>query len=271
MFFLEIFQYQFMVKALIIGSVLSILCAFIGQTIVLKRLSMVGDALSHTSLVGVAVALLFGFNPILGAIIATILSAFAIEFLRKHFKQYSEISIAILMATGIGLAGNLSAFIKNGSSFESFLFGSLVTISDFEFYLVLVISFVVLALLIFFYKELFFIAFDEEAAKLAGVNTSLVNTLFTFVAALTIALASRTVGSLIVSSLLVLPVASSLQVAKSYKHSLFLSIVFSLISTLIGIFLSFYTPLKPGATIVLLSSFGVLLSVLFKQIKNKRA
>lgn len=261
MFILEIFQYQFMVKALILGLVLSVLFASIGQTVVLKRLSMVGDALSHASLVGVACGLLLNFNPILGAMLATILSAFAIEVLRKYFLKYSEISISILLAGAIGLAGNLSAFIKNGVSFDSFLFGSIVTISDFEFWFVLGISIVVLILLFLFQKELFFLAFDEEAARLAGVPSLFVNALFTFVTALTIAVAARTVGSLIVSSLLVLPVAASLQLAKSYKHSVFLSILFSLCSTLIGLLLSFYTPLKPGATLVLIATLFVLLAL----------
>lgn len=267
--FLSVFQYSFMVKAFIIGLVISVLTACIGMTVVLKRLSMVGDALSHFSLSGVAIGLLLGYNPVLAAIIATIIAAFFIEILRKNFPRYSEISIAIVLSLGIGLAGNLSGFLSSASNFNSFLFGSIVTVSDFEFKLVLVISLIVIISSILFYKELFFITFDEESARLNGLPVFTINTIFTFLTALTISIASRTIGALIISSLLVLPVAASILIAKSYKQSFIISICLNCLYTFFGLYLSFILNLKPGATIVLLAVVSLFLIIIKNHFQSK--
>ena len=141
---MEIFQYAFMRRAFIVGIILAIIIPCIGVTVVLKRLSMMGDALSHSSLAGVTIGLLLGINPVLGAMISCIVAAFGIEIIRKKIPQHAEIAIAIIMSTGIGIAGVLSGFVKNTANFNSFLFGSIVAISDFELYLVIGIGLVVL-------------------------------------------------------------------------------------------------------------------------------
>ena len=132
-----IFEYAFMRKAFAVGILLAIIVPCIGIIVVLKRLSMIGDALSHSSLAGIAAGLVFNINPILGAIIASLASAFSIEFIRKKLPKYSEMSIAIIMSAGVGLAGVLSGFVKDSAAFNSFLFGSIVAITDFELYMVL--------------------------------------------------------------------------------------------------------------------------------------
>lgn len=265
----EIFQYSFMLRAFAVGIIVAALTASIGMIIVLRNLSMVGDALSHASLAGVAVGLVGGFNPIVGAIGAAVFSAFSIEYLRKVFHHYSEISIAVLLSAGIGLAGNLSGFIKKAANFNSFLFGSIVAISDFEFYLVIGVGVIVLALSYLFYKELFFITFDEEGAVLAGIPVRFINALFTLFTALTIAIAARTVGSLVVSSLLVLPVATALQIARSYRQTSLISHMLSIGYTVIGLIASYYLNLKPGATIVLVSVAGLLLTLAINAVHKK--
>ena len=151
---MDIFQYAFMQRAFAVGIMLAVIIPCIGVVVVLKRLSMIGDALSHTSLAGVAAGLVFGINPILGAIVISIIAALGIEFIRKRIPKFSEMSIAIIMSAGIGLAGVLSGFVKNAANFNSFLFGSIVAISDFEMYLVAVISFFVLLAFILLYMSL---------------------------------------------------------------------------------------------------------------------
>src|SRR3712207_2177713 len=151
-------QYEFMQKAFLVGILLAIIVPCIGSFVVLKRLSMMGDALSHASLSGVAFGLLLGWNPLIGAFIACVLAAFGTEFLRKKIPQYSEISIAIITSFGIGLAGVLSSFIKNATSFHSFLFGSIVAISKTELCLIGFVSLIVILLFLCFYKELCYIA-----------------------------------------------------------------------------------------------------------------
>lgn len=262
---LSIFQYEFMQKAFIVGLLVAIITPCIGVVVVLKRLSMMGDALSHTSLAGVTAGLAGGFNPVLGAVVFSVASAFGIEQIRKAFPKYSEIAIAIILSTGIGLAAILSGFTKGSANLNSFLFGSIVAINDFELYLVIGLSVVVILAVILLYKELFYCTFDEESARLAGIPVKTVNFLFTLLTAITISVSSRTVGTLIISSLMVLPVACAMQVAGSYKQTVFLSVLFSVFFTIAGLFISYYANLKPGGTIVLL---GVICLILILFLKN---
>lgn len=264
---MSIFAYDFMQRAFIVGLLLAVIIPCIGMVVVLKRLSMMGDALSHTSLAGVAGGLVFGINPILGAIISCIAAALSIEAIRKKIPKYSEMSIAIIMSAGIGLAGVLSGFVKNAANFNSFLFGSIVAISDFELFMVVIISCAVMLAFILLYKELFYVAFDEQGAKLAGIPVKTVNFIVTILTAVTVSVAARTVGALIVSSMMVVPVACAMQLGKSYKQTVLYSIVFAVFFTAAGLFLSYYAGLKPGGTIVLT---GVLTFVLLLLVKKLR-
>ena len=164
-----------MKRAFLVGILLAIIIPCIGVIVVLKRLSMIGDALSHTSLAGVAAGLILGINPILGAIVITIMASFGIEAIRKKIPRYSEMSIAIIMSAGIGLAGVLSGFVTNTANFNSFLFGSIVAISDFELALVAGISLLVIISFLLLYKELFYITLDERLARLSGLPIKKIN------------------------------------------------------------------------------------------------
>ncbi len=265
----EIFQYDFMQRAFITGILIAVITPCIGVVVVLKRLSMIGDALSHNSLAGVAAGLAGGVNPVLGAVIFAIAAAFSIEKIRSVFPRYAEIAIAVILSTGIGLAGILSGFVRNSASFSSFLFGSIVAISDFELFMVVGLSFVVIAAVILLYKELFYITFDEEAARLAGIPVAVINLVFILLTAVTISISARTVGTLVVSSLMVLPVASAMQLAKSYRQTLLYSVVFALIFTVSGLFISFYANFKPGGTIVLVGVLVLISVICYKNVLRK--
>lgn len=258
---MDILTYSFMQRALLVGLLLGIIVPMIGVIMVSKRLAMIGDALSHGSLAGVTIGLILGFNPILGATAFAIFAALSIEFIRKKIPRYSEMSIAIITSTGIGIAGLLSGFVDNASNFNSFLFGSIVAINDLEMQLVILISIVVIGTFVLLYKEFFYIALDERSARLSGVNVSVVNFISTMMTAITVSMAARSVGALIVSSLMVIPVASAMQLAKSYFQTVLYSIVFGVLFTVGGLFVSYHLSLKPGGTIVLLGV--VTLSVLF--------
>ena len=248
---LDIFQYAFMQKAFLVGILLAVIIPLIGVVVVLKSLSMIGDALSHTSLAGVAVGLILGINPIIGAVVVCVIAAFSIEAIRKSLPKYAEISISIIMSVGIGLASVLSGFIEDGAAFNSFLFGSIVAITDTEVILVVIVTIIVVAAFIMLYKELMFITFDEQGAELAGVPVKKINFLITLLTAITVSVAARSVGALIVSSLMVIPVACAMQIANSYKKTVIYSVCFALLFTVAGLFLSYYWNLKPGGTIVL--------------------
>ena len=265
---MEIFSYDFMLKAFMAGIALAVIIPCIGVVIVLKRLPMIGDALAHTSLAGVAAGLLLGINPVAGAITVSMVAALGIEGIRKKMPKYAELSIAITMSAGIGLAGILSGFTSGAGNFNSFLFGSIVSIDNFELALVIVTSLVVLLVFMLLYKELFYVALDESSARISGVPVSFVNTVFTLLTAATVSISSRTVGALIVSSLMVIPVTCAMQFAKSYRQTVLLSVLFAVGFTVAGLFLSFYLGLRPGATIVLTGCI-VLVAILVTR-NNKR-
>ncbi len=266
-----IFQYAYMQRALLVGFLLAVIVACLGTVMVHKRLSLIGDALSHSSLAGVAVGLLLGFNPIIGAMATCVVAAFAIEAIRKKLGNHSELAVAIVLSTGIGLAGVLSGFVRSSADFNSFLFGSIVAISGFEARLVMILAVVVLVAFILLYKELFYISFDEQAAAISGVPVGVVNAIFTILTAVTVSIAARTVGALIVSSLMVVPVAAAMSLARSYRTTVLWAIFVSVVSTVGGLVLSFYIGLKPGGTIVLLSVAILLLCKLIGFLRGRNS
>jgi zinc transport system permease protein len=255
--------------AFVVGILLGIIIPLIGANLVFKRLSMTGDAISHTSLAGVAIGLLAGINPVLGAMLVSVVAALIVELIRNKFQKYSEISLSIVMSVGIGLTGLLSSFTPV-ANFDSYLFGSIVAITSTELIITLVLFAVVLAYNIIFYRDLMFTSYNQTSAKISGVNVTFINITHTMLSALTIALATKTIGALLVSSLIVLPVASSLQIGKSYKSTLIYAIGFSLVAIISGITISFYAGLKPGGTIVLIATALLAFSMMFNFIIKKR-
>ncbi|QAT63506.1 metal ABC transporter permease [Acidilutibacter cellobiosedens] len=255
-----------MQRAFIVGILISVITPCIGVIVVLKRMSMIGDALSHSSLAGVTAGLAFGINPIASAVIFSIMSAFGMERIRKSFPRYSEISIAVITSMGVGIAGILSGFVKNAASLNSFLFGSIVAITDFELFMVIGLSVLVIFVFILLYKELFYTTFDEESAKFSGVPVKSINFVFTLLTAITISISSRAVGTLVISSLIVLPVASAMQITKSYKQTVILSIIFAVFSTISGLYISYYANFKPGGTIVLIGIAILIIVIFYKDV-----
>lgn len=258
------FQLEFMRRAFLVGIMLSIVIPCIGVVMVNKRNSMIGDALSHVSLAGVTIGLIFRVNPIITAIISCAIASFSIEIMRRYFPKNSDISTAIMMSLGIGLAAVLSDFVKGAANFNSFLFGSIVAISDFEVILVTLVFFIVITVFTVLYKALLYVSFDEVGARLAGIKVQSVNIIFTFLISLSISIASRTVGVLMVSSLMVVPVACALRVSKSYFQTVIYSILFGMTFTISGITISFYQGLKPGGTMVLIG-IAVLFTIVILQ------
>lgn len=262
---MEIFTYGFIQRAFAVGLFLSIITPLIGNTIVLKRLSTIGDALSHASLAGVAIGLFASLNPIGSAVVFACLAALAIEFFRRFFPHYSEISTAVVLSVGVGLAAVFSSLVKNAASFNSFLFGSIVAITPAETIAVIVLSVVVILITLLLYRELFYIAFDEEAAALSGVPVKAVNFVFTLLTAIAVSVSARTVGALVISSLMIIPVACAMLISKSYRQNIILSVVFAVAFTLIGLFISCFCDIAPGGTIVLCAAAFLIVLLPFRK------
>jgi zinc transport system permease protein len=231
--------------------------------LVLRRYSLIADTLSHVSLAGVAIGLLLKVNPLFTAIAAAVLSSVAIEKLRLSKKVYGESALAIFLSGSLALAIVIISF-AHGFNVDLFnyLFGSILTVKQSDVYIIAILGIVVLITIIAFYKELVYITFDEEAARVSGIPTKMLNILLIALAALTVALAIPIVGVLLIAALVVIPVVAALQLKKSFKQTIFIAEVFSVFSVITGIIVSFYLNLSPGGTIVLISLF-IFTAVLF--------
>ena len=255
------FQYAFMQNAFFVSICISILCPCIGIFLVLRRYSMIGDTLSHASLAGITIGLLTNQNPILGAFLFTSICGALIEFLRRYFKKYTDLILTIVLALSVGTAITVISSGKLHANADSFLFGSILTVTEFDIYMVLILSVISVAALILLYHQMLYIAYDEEAAQVAGVKVRLINYIFAVLVASAISVSIRIVGVLVLSSMIALPVATALQLGKGFKATLIFSIVFSVIDIMAGLFLSYYLNVAPGGFTALVS-VGVLILVM---------
>jgi len=249
---LEIFQYDFMQRAFVAGLIIAILASISGTFVVLKRYSMISETLAHSALVGVAVGLVAGYNPLWMAVIVAVFSAWLIEYLRSSFSLYSDAILAILLSGSLAIA---VIIVSLGGAFNnslfSYLFGSILSVSDEDVTTILIFGTLSLALLLTFSKELYFIAYDEEVAKTSGIKVKLLNYLLVTVVAIIIALSIRVVGSLLIGALMVIPSVAALQYRVGFLATMIISFIFAILSVIAGITLSFYFSLPSGATIVI--------------------
>ncbi|HQQ39936.1 MAG TPA: metal ABC transporter permease [Clostridia bacterium] len=255
------FQYAFMQNAFLVSICISILCPCIGIFLVLRRYSMIGDTLSHASLAGITIGLLTNQNPILGAFLFTSICGALIEFLRSYFKKYTDLILTIVLALSVGTAITVISSGKLHANADSFLFGSILTVTEFDIVMVLILSVISVAALILLYHQMLYIAYDEEAAQVAGVRVRLINYIFAVLVASAISVSIRIVGVLVLSSMIALPVATALQLGKGFKLTLIFSIIFSVIDIMAGLFLSYYLNVAPGGFTALVS-VGVLVLVM---------
>lgn len=267
---LEIFEYSFMIRAFLAGSAIAILAPMIGTFLVLKRYSLFSDSLAHVALAGIAIGLISGIYPIITALICCVIAAIIIENLRGSGRVYSESALSLFLYGSFSIALILISLVHGfNSNLFSYLFGSITTVSDADIFIILGLALVVMVALLSLYKELFYIAFDEESAKVSGLPVKWINMILMALAAVTVSLSMRIVGILMVGALMVIPVLAALQIAKSFHSTFLFAIIFSLLSVIVGLILSFYTPIVPGGTIVLLSIIIFVLSFIIGSLRKK--
>ncbi len=258
----------FMQNAFIAGFIVSILCPFIGLFIVLRRYSMIGDTLSHSSFAGVAIGLVIGINPILSAFIFTTVCALIIECLRTYYKKYAELVMSIVLTFSLGIAIILISSGKAAAKVDSFLFGSMLTVTKGDILLITIVGGICILLLLLIYNKLIYVTFDESGAKTAGINVKLVNYIFTLLVGATISLSIRVMGILVVSSIIVVPVATAMQLKKGFTKTLILAILFGFLDVMLGLISSYYINSAPGGTIALTSVIMLLITLIFKRFLN---
>jgi len=241
-----------MQRAFLAGILIATLASVSGTFIVLKRYSMMSETLAHSALVGVAVGLVAGYNPLWMAVVVAVLSAWTIEYLRSSFSLYSDAILAILLSGSLAVA---IIIVSLGGAFNSslfsYLFGSILSVSSDDIVTILIFGTISLFLLLLFSKELYFIAYDEEVAKTSGVKVQLLNFLLVTVVAIIIALSIRVVGSLLIGALMVIPTVAALQYRVGFFKTGLISLIIALFSVVSGMIISFYFSLPSGATIVL--------------------
>jgi zinc transport system permease protein len=251
--FLELFQYGFMLRAVEAGLIVAFLAPLVGIFLVLRRYSLIADSLAHVSLAGIAVGLLMKVNPLFTALAAALVSALSIETLRASRRLFGESALSIFLSGSLALALVLLS-LGNGFSVNlfAFLFGSILTVSQPDVYLIAALAGVSLVVVGLFYKELVFISFDEEAAKVAGLPVRAINLLLVALAAFVITLSIPLVGALLVGALIVIPVATALQFRLGFGMTIALAQAFSMCSVFCGILVSFYLDVSASGAIVLI-------------------
>jgi zinc transport system permease protein len=251
---LEVFSYAFMQKGLIAGSAIAIICSLMGTFLVLRRYSLFGDALSHMAFGGISLGLFSGIYPLWTAYAVSILGALGMTKLRKSTKISGDAAIAVLLVSGFGI-GVLLISATGGFSVDlfSFLFGSILLISNEDTILILGISAGVVISLILLRKQLLHFTFDEEQARVSGLNVDRLNYVFVIIAGITVITSMRLVGILLISALIVLPNITSMLLGKSFRHTVIASMSISVFSVVFGIVLSYYLDLAPSGTIVMIS------------------
>jgi zinc transport system permease protein len=266
----EWLQYSF-----ITGIIIGFIAPLIGSFIVVRRLSLIADALSHITLAGIAGGLLlkkFAFsaiNPLYFGMVFSIFGSLLIEKLRTLYKHYQELAIPIIMSSGIGLSVIFISIADVNTDILSYLFGSVGAVSQTDLWIILFIAAIVIFIVITFYKELVFLSFDEEQAKVSGVKSKTIHFLFILVVALVISSSMRIVGILLVSSLMTLPVAASIRIARGFKQAVFFSILFGEISVIGGLVSAYHLSIAPGGTIVVIAVLILIGTILISKVKNK--
>lgn len=266
----EIFTYGFMQRALLSGLLVGVLCAVLGVFLVLRRLSLIGDGLSHVTFGSVALALALHTKPLyvtVAALPAVLLSSLGILRLTDRMKIYGDAAIGIVSAAGIA-GGVILAAVSGGFNVDlfSYLFGNILAISSGEVLLAVALFVIVIGVVIFFYQQLFAITFDEELARSSGIKVERINALLALLTALTVVLAMKVVGIMLVSALLIIPPVTALQVSRGFRATLFTAAGFSAFSVVAGIILSFLLNLPTGALIVMLNIVLLLLAISWRKI-----
>ncbi|WP_072897145.1 metal ABC transporter permease [Clostridium fallax] len=262
------FQLEFMQNAFLAGLIISLLCPCIGLFLVLKRYSMIGDTLSHSSFAGVAIGLVLGYNPLITAFIFTSLCAVVIELLRNYFKRYAELVMSIILTLSLGIAIILVSSGKTNAKVNSYLFGSILTVSNEDLLIIFIVSIICFILIGFLYKKLIYTTFDEEGAKVSGINVKLINYIFTLIVGATISVSIRVMGILVISSIIVVPVAAAMQFKKGFSKTLIISMIIGFIDILLGLITSYVFNTAPGGTIAITSVATLLISIIINRYKN---
>ena len=259
-------KYTFMQNAFIASFFIAILCPFIGTFLVLRRYSLIGDTLSHASFAGATLGILLGFNPVLCSFIFAALSGAFIEALRIHFKEHTDLILSIVLSLSVGIVITLITSGAVRVNAESYLFGSILTITRQDVITVATLSISSIIVLLLMYHKLIYIVLDDETSHVMGIRVRLINYIFSVLAAAAVATALKIVGMLTLTSMIALPVASALQFRQGFKNTVLISIILSVFYIMAGLTFSFHLNVAPGGFTALLCVSSLVLIILVKNL-----
>ncbi|MFI6903282.1 metal ABC transporter permease [Nonomuraea sp. NPDC050394] len=260
----DLLQREFFQLALIAALLVGLCAPAVGTFIVQRRLALLGDGIGHVALTGVALGFLTDTAPVLTAVLVSVAGAIAIELVRARGRTSGDVALALLFYGGIAGGVMLMAIAPGGSNakLNSFLFGAIASVTCQDIWIIGGLAVAVLAVVAFFGRELFVLCQDEEVAKASGLPVRFLSLLIAVTAALTVVIAMRVVGLLLVSALMVIPVATSQQLTRGFKATMGLATVFGMVAAVGGLLVSTVSPkVPPGASIVLLALAGFVLAL----------
>lgn len=264
------FQYDFIQRAFVAGIAMSLITPIIGLLLILRRQSLLSDTLSHISLVGVALGVLWRYHPTYTTLVVVIIASIVIEYLRVTYQHYSEISIALMMSAGMSIALVLMSFTQNTASFkvDQYLFGSILLVTQEEVYLLIGLALTMLVLYFVFRRPLYVMSFDEATAKTTGLPVKLMSIIFSVVTGVAISMMMPIVGVLLISALIVIPSATAIKLSKSFTQAIAIGIMINLIGIFLGLSASFHLDTPPGASITLCFILIFMIVSLWQTIKQ---
>ena len=249
-----LFSQQFMVRAMIVGLLVSLCAALLGISLVLKRYSMIGDGLSHVGFGTLAIAAAFNLAPLSVSIPVVVLAAFLLLRISENSKIKGDAAIALISTSSLAIGSLvISLTTRSNADVCNFMFGSIVVMTDSDLYLSIALCAVVLALFVLFYNKIFAVTFDETFAQATGTKAKLYNMLIAFLTAITIVLGMRMMGALLISSLIIFPALTSMRVCKRFKTVTICSAIVSVLCFSLGIVLSIWYNVLPGASVVVVN------------------
>ena len=259
---LEALSYTFMQKALVAGIAVGLICSFMGTFLVLRRYSLFGDGIAHVAFGGISVGLFLGVFPLWTAFILSIFGVLGLQKLRQSTKISGDSAVAVVLVSGLAV-GVILVSSSGGFSVDlfSFLFGSILLISNEDTIMILAISAGIIATLTLLQKQFLHLTFNEEQAKLVGLRTTLLNYAFVVLASITVVTSMRLVGILLISALIVVPNITAMMFGKGFKKTVFISMSIAVISVVSGILVSYSFNVAPSGTIVVIA-VGILVGTL---------
>lgn len=258
--FVQMFSYQFMLRAIIVGVLVALCSALLGVTLVLKRYSMIGDGLSHVGFGALCIALAMNVAPLWVSVPVVIIAAFLLLRISENSKIKGDAAIALISSTALAI-GIIVTSMTTGinSDVNGYLFGSILAMSDTDVVVSIALSAAVLVLYIVFYNKIFAVTFDESFARATGTKTGMYNTLIALLTAVTIVIGMRIMGAMLISSLIIFPALTSMRVCRSFRSVVTTSAIVSVICFFVGLFVSFAYSMPAGASVVAVNAitFGI--------------